>query len=405
VRKTSSIALALVVFAAHLRGQEWLDTLDNTLTLKSRNGLFRSDLTGLLDLEGYYVDQRPPDLLFDDESFFNYRLTFFVDTSLGPHLYSFVQARLDRGFDPGEEVFQARMDEYLLRWTPWNDSRLNLQFGKFATVVGSWVQRHDSWQNPLITAPMPYDTMTVITATYPPASPATFLARRGIADRKDVWRPIIWGPVYATGWSAFGTLGRFDYAFDLKNAALSSSPYEWKLNEYLWQNPTVSGRLGLRPSPAWNLGTSFSVGPYLSPEAVPDLPPGQSIRNYDQITLGCDASYAWGRLQLWSEVFLSQFDVPNVGNANVLSYYIEAKYKITTGLFAAARWNQQLFGTVNDGTGGQEAWGNDGYRIDLGLGYRFTRHLQAKIQYSFNHRNASLQQGEQLVAAQVTLKF
>jgi hypothetical protein len=403
--KTSSIALALVVFATNVRGQEWLDTLDNTLSLKSRNGLFRSDLTGLLDLEGYYVDQRPPGLLFDDESFFNYRFTFFLDTSLGPHLYSFVQARLDRGFNPGESDFEARLDEYLLRWTPWNDSRLNLQFGKFATVVGSWVQRHDSWQNPLITAPLPYDNMTVITDDNPPATPADFLARRGMTDQKDAWRPVIWGPVYATGWGAFGTLGKFDYAFDLKNAALSSNPYAWDLNDSLWQYPTVSGRLGFRPSPAWNHGASFSVGPYLSPEAGADLPAGQSIRDYDQITFGYDVSYAWHRWQLWSEVFLSRFEVPNVGNADVLTYYLEAKYKITSGLFAAARWNQQFFGTVNDGAGGQEVWGNDMYRIDLALGYRFTRHLQGKIQYSFGHRDASLQQGEQLVAAQVTLRF
>jgi hypothetical protein len=31
--------------------------------------------------------------------------------------------------------------------------------------------------------------------------------------------------------------------------------------------------------------------------------------------------------------------------------------------------------------------------------------LQTKLQYSFGHRDGGLQQGEQLVAAQVTLKF
>jgi len=64
-----------------------------------------------------------------------------------------------------------------------------------------------------------------------------------------------------------------------------------------------------------------------------------------------------------------------------------------------------MFGTVSDGVGGQESWGNDMYRIDLALGYRFTRHLQGKVQYSFGHRNTALQQGEQLVAAQVTCNF
>jgi predicted porin len=94
-----------------------------------------------------------------------------------------------------------------------------------------------------------------------------------------------------------------------------------------------------------------------------------------------------------------------VGNADTLAYYIEAKYKLTAGLYAAARWNQQFYGTVSNGLGGQEPWDNDMLRLDLALGYRFSRHFQAKIQYSFGHREGNLQQGEQLVAAQVTMKF
>src|SRR3974390_335569 len=120
--KLSPILLTLLVVAVNVRGQEWLDKVDDNLTLKSRNGFFTTHLSGLLDLEGYYVDQRPPGLLFEDESFFNPRLTFFLDTTLGPHFYSLVQARLDKGFDPGEEGFGARLDEYLLRWIPWSDS-------------------------------------------------------------------------------------------------------------------------------------------------------------------------------------------------------------------------------------------------------------------------------------------
>jgi len=43
--------------------------------------------------------------------------------------------------------------------------------------------------------------------------------------------------------------------------------------------------------------------------------------------------------------------------------------------------------------------------IDAALGYRFDRHLQAKLQYAFSRQTGRLQQGQQLVAAQVTLKF
>ena len=405
LQKTASVLLAWLFLACAVQGQQWLDELDDKLSLQSKNGLFQVDLTGLWDLEGYYVDQRPPGLLYEDESFLNYRLTFFLDAQLGRHFFVFVQARLDRGFDPGETDFEARADEYLLRWTPWDDSRLNLQFGKFATVVGSWVQRHDSWQNPLITAPLPYENLTPVSYEDIPTSPADFLARRNVPDMKNSWVPIIWGPAYTTGWSIFGTIGKFDYAFDLKNAAISSNPGEWELNSSLWRYPTVSGRLGFRPTAAWNHGVSFSVGPYLSTEASDELPPGKTISDYYQFTFDYDVGYARQRWQWWGEVFLSRFEVPNVGNADLISYYLEAKYKITSGLYAAARWNQELFGKVNNGVGGEETWGNDMYRIDLALGYRFTRHLQGKLQYSFGHRNAALQQGEQLVAAQVTLKF
>ncbi len=45
------------------------------------------------------------------------------------------------------------------------------------------------------------------------------------------------------------------------------------------------------------------------------------------------------------------------------------------------------------------------WRVDAALGYRFDRHLQANLQYAFRRQTGPLQQGEQLVAAQVTLKF
>ena len=69
------------------------------------------------------------------------------------------------------------------------------------------------------------------------------------------------------------------------------------------------------------------------------------------------------------------------------------------------RWNQQLFEKVSDGAGGETPWDRDAWRVDAAIGYRFTRHLQAKAQYSYNHQSGALQQGEQLVAGQVTLKF
>ena len=97
--------------------------------------------------------------------------------------------------------------------------------------------------------------------------------------------------------------------------------------------------------------------------------------------------------------------MPNVGNADTVAYYFEAKYKFTTRLFGALRWNQQFFGDVRNAAGALTAWDRDAWRVDAALGCRFTRHFQGKVQYSYNHKNGPLQQGEQLVAAQLTVKF
>jgi hypothetical protein len=95
--------------------------------------------------------------------------------------------------------------------------------------------------------------------------------------------------------------------------------------------------------------------------------------------------------------------VPGIGNADTFAYYFEAKYKITSQLFGALRWNQQLFGTVRD-EDSRTKWGNDIWRVDAALGYRFTDFLQAKIQYSFS-RQETLREGEHLFAGQITAKF
>ncbi len=390
------------------RAQEFLDKVDDALFLQTRDGRARVDLSGTFDLEGYYVDQRPPGLLLGDgKDFINPRLSLFLDARLGDHLYSFVQFRADRGFDPRGAVRDWRFDEYLLRWTPFDDSRLNFQIGKFATCVGNWVARHDSWNNPFITAPMPYENVTTVADVNVPGSPAAFLARRDIADNKPAWLPVLWGPAYTSGASVFGSIGRFDYALEFKNATVSSRPAVWDAQDLDWADPTVSARLGFRPDAAWNMGASFSRGTYLLPDAgnVAAFPASRSIGDFPQTIFGADAAYVHGPWQLWGEIFLSRFVVPNVGDADVLAYYIEAKYKFSARFFGALRWNQQFFGDVNDGTGGRTPWDRDVWRVDAALGCRLTRHLQGKLQYSFNHHRSALQQGEQLVATQVTMKF
>lgn len=401
--------LVLVLVLAVTARADVFEKVHDSLSLNDSQDRFQFQLSGLADLEGYFIDQPAPALIFSSRNFLlSPRLRLFLDGKIGSNIYVFVQTRVDRGFDPSDDGAQVRLDEYFLRYSP--AKNVNIQVGQFATVVGNWVARHDSWQNPFINAPLPYENLTGIWDRWAPEDTDELLewGHVGEYDTHDysdkyLRNPIIWGPSYATGAAVSGSCGRFDYAAEMKNAALASRPESWSITQTGFENPTFSGRLGFRPNEMWNLGFSASGGPYLTSDAADGLPPGRSIGDYRELVLAQDFSFAWHHLQLWAEFYETRFEVPRIGNADTFAYYFEAKYKITPQLFGALRWNQQLFSTVRD-EDERAKWGNDIWRIDAALGYRFTDYLQAKLQYSFS-RQQTLRNGENLLATQVTLKF
>ena len=409
-----NLLLCLVLAGGSAKG-DFLDEANQALTFTAFNDYLRMTLRGTLDLENYYTEKPAPGLIYTDHRYlFNPRLALFLDAQLGSHLYTFVEARLDRGFDPSDGGAEVRLDEYALRIKPGEQLPLALQVGKFGTVIGNWVPRHYSWDNPFINAPLPYENVTGIWDTTAPNSPATLLywghvpfdgvTRFGNGSDKPQRLPLIWGPSYASGLSVTGWIGKVDFAFEIKNSALASRPESWDLTQVSLDHPTFSGRIGYNPSPMWNFGVSGSAGPYLLPTATPTLPPGDSIGDYNEILLGQDLAFAWHRFQLWAEVFEARFEVPSIGNADLLAYYIEAKYKVTPQLFVAGRWNQQLYGTIAD-RGREVQWGNDAIRIDAVLGYRFSTYLQLKLQYSYTHFDQNEHEDAHLLATQLTFRF
>src|SRR5437870_6848182 len=173
--------LSLCVLASRACGfdiDNFFDQLDTTLTASAFHDNLRVRLSGTLDLEVYHFEQPAPGLINSSaDTLFNPRLTLFLDAQAGSHVYFFSQSRLDRGFDPSDNGAQIRLDEYALRVTPWDDGRLTLQIGKFATVVGNWVPRHLSWENPFVNAPLVYENITAISDKSAPLSPFDFMRR------------------------------------------------------------------------------------------------------------------------------------------------------------------------------------------------------------------------------------
>ena len=164
-----ALSLLLLVATLDIARADFLDETDQKLSLSAFNNQVRLRLSGTLDLEGYYIDQPPPGLIFTpSNALFNPRLIVFIDAQIGPYVSVFVQARVDRGFDPSDQGAQVRLDEYGLRVSPWKDVPFAMQAGKFATVVGNWVPRHYSWDNPFVNAPLPYENLTGIWDSYTP---------------------------------------------------------------------------------------------------------------------------------------------------------------------------------------------------------------------------------------------
>lgn len=407
--------MMLLAMAARAADDYFIDRLDDALTVNAFHDEFRARLSGTLDLEGYHLQQPTSDLIYADGSnLFNPRLSLFLDAQVGQQIYIFAQTRIDRGFDPSDDGLQVRLDEYAFRFTPGSDGRFNLQVGKFATVVGNWVQRHGSWDNPFVTAPMPYENLTGIWNVVAARSDAILLGWAHVKPpmnaaveyaEKPLRTPIIWGPSYTTGAEVFGEIDRLSYAFEVKNASLSSHPDTWTEGDTLWEHPTVSGRLGYQPNEMWNFGVSASTGPYLRPSVERTLSPDHGLGDYRQIVFGQDISFAWHHLQVWTEFYGARFEIPKVGDVDTFSYYTEAKYKFTPQFFGAVRWNQQLYSTVPDGAGGKIAWGRDAWRIDFAPGYRFTPHTECKLQYSLEHEDNAPRTYDGTIALQLVIRF
>ena len=383
---------------------DFFDRLDSALTDSAFHDQLRMRLSGTIDLEVYDFEQPAPGLIDSKiDNLFNPRLILFLDAQYGSQVYFFAQSRLDRGFDPSDRGAQIRLDEYALRITPWDDGRFTLQIGKFATVVGNWVPRHLSWENPFVNAPLVYENITAISDKSAPLSPFDFMRR--FDHGKYEFNPVIWGPDYASGVSVSGRLGQFDYAAELKNSSLSGRPESWSLTEIGLSDPSFNARVGFRPNQIWNFGVSAGEGSYFRPEAESTLPRGRDIDDYREFVLGQDASFALHHLQIWAEFYEARFEVPRVGDADTFAYYLEAKYKFTPQLFGAVRWNQQIFATIDNGIGGSIRWDQDLAKIDIAAGYRFTSHTQLKMQYSFQHETTGPGDDNHIFAAQFTVRF
>ncbi len=413
---------------------------DLDLSLESPNGDFVLELSGLIDFEWYGLGQEPSGMVTEDKNFGNVRFQAFADIFVGDWISGLLEFRADRGHAPGDHEMVPRINQGYLRVEvpPLAETApLFVQAGVFATPFGNYMKRHESWQNPLIRRPMPYDHRTSIQANFMDQFAFDNFAptRTGFVewrDRKEsdfLGEPIIWQEVYAGGAMVFGSAGDFEYAVAIMNSNLSSTAYtwgEWPVRHQAW---TLHGRVGYRPTFATKVGFSYAYGAWLPPDAERWLGT-REYTDFKQWTFGLDYEWTAGHLDVFAEVMYTQWHNPigqpggattGVYGANVGSAagYLEAKYTmafIDPSWFVASRigyvWNTHLAVERVAGSPGnwpdtdwRWKWDRDQIRWEWGTGYFLGPELLVKVAYEWNYTITHNDPNDNAFLLQLVLRF
>jgi hypothetical protein len=386
------------------------DAVRDFTLFETPDGQVSLDFDLYLTMDNLFMSQPPPGIIVNPDTYLpSPRLSILGQLDVSDWMTLFALGRVDRGFDPTDGDAEVRPDEYYLQLDP-AEGHLRFTAGKFGTSYGQWARRYFEWDNPMTNAPLAYEWVTTVgdgndAPTVAP-SRAAFLNRKNQVIPRNKWLTAIWGPSYTTGFRFDGTSAIFDYAFEVKNNALSSRPTEWDLwNHGFYGNAlTYTGRFGVRPVTDWNVGVSGSSGAYLVPNA-PGIPAG-SWTDYSQQAAGIDVSWAHGPVETWAEAHWVSFEVPGpVGAVGLWTWFVESKWKFMPGWWTAGRFNQQLYDDIADGFGGTTPWGNDVWRVDWCVGWHVDRTATIKFQYSYTDESGPVGQGRNLFDVQLVFAF
>ena len=379
------VVMLLFAFLAGLQplpamAQGGLPTLaDLGIRYMSPGGGFQLDLSGRLDLEGYFPQQQPQWLIPSTDPFLAGRVRLFADIFAGNSFYGLVEVRVDRGEAPADAPVEGRIEQVFARVAL--PAKLQLQAGKFATPVGGYPARHHGPEDPLIRPPIMYDYHTIIDPSASPAALAGFLGWKNDPVRRAAGVPIIWGVPYPWGALLAGGAAGFDFQAGVLSAAPSSRPDMWRLDGDQLGRPSIVAAAGYRFIPELRASIYFSRGSFMDELRAGSLPPGSQLGDFRQRLWGAEFAFARGRVGLRAEGFANQWQVPNIGDdVRDLSYSVESTLKLTPGAFAAVRYGAVRYNELGSGVSAQP-WDHDIARFQIGGGYRLVRNSEIRAEY------------------------
>lgn len=274
--------------------------------------------------------------------------------------------------------------------------------GRNVTPFGTFPVRNLPELNPVYGYPVGYSYRSSLTTAQAPAGTAGILAARGTGGGGAgmALAGPAWYGTYALYNTPLGSSGKGKLSLGLSNGAQSSS-------ENITANDAFGfiGHVSATPHPSWNLGASVSVAPYLARGAT-GLAAGETAEDFDQELYGIDIEYSRDRWRLMGEVLFNSWEVSrNAGVAgnelDATSWYLEARYAASPKFFLASRYSAIDFDEIDDGTGRATSWDFDVDRLEIGVGYRPTVNILAKLSGQHNDTEGTQDPDDDILVAQL----
>jgi hypothetical protein len=287
----------------------------------------------------------------------------FLDAKLWDDVYFFTELNIREREEPDKWMYVGEM--YVDFETPlkkWNQRWINLRVGRFDTPFGEEYISRDAIDNPLIS-----HSLSDIWAVDEGAEVYGVLGK---------WR------YYAAVQNGGLPTGR-DYTSDKAVAAkVSYQPKDWL---YFSASAMRTGTLDVTAdkfSALW-FGNGFfrAIGP-----------PATTSRFAAELVEGdVKTTFSRGHI-LGAGGYVHAADLePTRNQRDMYYYFLEGMYDVTPKLYAAGRFSQifanngyPLVGAGDFGRFFTPALTEDLWRISVGLGYRWTKDLVTKVEYSFN---------------------
>ena len=356
-------------------------------------------VNGTLDVATAFGNEGVPqfhEFIRGDSPFDPVRLRLFGDVAFSRRLTLFNQFLIDPDIRFGPKSF---IRSYLrLNVFETQGADLSIQAGKLPTVFGNLGNRAYSSENPLISTPLVYHYFSSLRGNQLPANNRDLLQERGNglsrefggfagggARRGFNGLPIIYDTCWDVGVQVIGSVSRLEYSVAVTQGTLSDPRTQAVDNN---GGKQLALRLKHVFSAELSIGGSFARGPYLSSLVQPALGAGRQVEDFNQRVYGIDVEYVVGHLSVVAEVVSNLWQTPNIkdlhGNRSDLtnwSGYVEGKYGLRPGLFAAFRYDTLGFGKIDDGLGAgvRVPWDYGVRSWEMGLGYYLTDQVIAKI--------------------------